>query len=193
MIRRVVFALLLGGAVADPAPAQGPSGEVLPTPQAPPIRDQADVPPPPPRPVVATANHAAEQARRSIARGNPSARRTLVALPSNPIARRDSQASLGRFENPGGVGRYSEYYTASTPTAQLDLHAMPQTRFDRGGGPDRAAQVAAFRAGQQRTSNIQNNINAYGRPYGAYGAGFGYGLGLGAGLYGGGLSGGGLR
>jgi hypothetical protein len=193
MIRRVVFALLVGGVVAESALAQSPSSAVLPTPQAPPIRDQVNVPPPPPRPAVATANNSANQARRSIARSTTSARRTSVSLPSDPIARRESQASVGRFENPGGVGRYSEYYTASTPTSQLDLHAMPQTRFDRGGGPDRAEQIASFRAGQQRTANIQNNINAYGRPYGAMGAGLGFGFGLGYGLYGGGLGGGGMR
>ncbi len=189
MIRRVVFALFVGVVVANPASAQGPSGPVLPTPQTPPIYPEtADVPPPPPKPAVVTRTvdqAKTAEAKRAISRANPVPRR----VSTDPITRRDSLATQGRFANPGGVGRYAEYYTANTPTSQLDLHAMPQARFDRGGGPNRAEQIAAFRAGQMRTRNIQNNINAYGRPYGAYGAGFGFGFGLATG----GLAGGGLR
>ena len=192
MIRRVVFAMLVGVAATHPASAQTPPVPlVYPTPQAPPIRDQADVPPPPPMPVGANRTQdqpRVAEAKRAIGRANPPARRASVGPASDPAARRDSQAGQGRFENPGGVGRYAEYYTPNTPTSQLDLHAIPQSRFDRGGGPDRASQIASFRAGQQRTANIQNNINAYGRPYGAYGAGFGFGFGLATGgLYGGGM------
>ncbi len=191
MIRRVVFALLVGGVVAQAASAQNPEGPVLPTPQAPPIRDSADIPPPPPVPVGATRTRdqtKVAEAKRSIARATPPARRASAGPVDYPTSRRDSQSSQGQFANPGGVGRYGEFYTANTPTSQLDLHAIPPSRFDRGGGPDRASQVASFRAGQQRTANIQNNINAYGRPYGAYGAGFGFGFGLATGgLYGGGM------
>jgi hypothetical protein len=191
MIRRVVFALLVGGVAAQAASAQNPPlPPIYPTPQAPPVRDQADVPPPPPSPAVSTRTPdqaKAAAAKRAITRANPPARRASTGSLSDPIARRDSQASQGQFANPGGVGRYAEYYTSNTPTSQLDLHAMPQARFDRGGGPDRASQIASFRAGQQRTANIQNNINAYGRPYAAYGAGVGFGFGLGYGLYGGGM------
>jgi len=48
-----------------------------------------------------------------------------------------------------------------------------------------ADQVAAAQVGQQRARNIQDNINVYGRPYGALGVGFGYGFGYGLGLSGG--------
>ena len=51
--------------------------------------------------------------------------------------------------------------------------------------PIRADQIAAAQAGQQRARNIQDNINIYGRPYGAYGAGLGFGFGYGLGLSGG--------
>jgi hypothetical protein len=185
MIRRVVFALFVGGVLADPASAQAPaSGLVYPSAQAPPVRDQADVPPPPPTPAAVTRSDApakAAEAKRAIARSSPSGRRASSGLASDPLA------SQGRFANPGGVGRYSEYYTANTPTGQFNPRPTPLARFDRGGGPDRAEQIASFNAGQRRAANIQNNINAYGRPYAAYGAGFGYGFGLGiGGLYGGG-------
>lgn len=194
MIRRVVFALFVGGILAHPASAQTPPEKVLPTPQAPPVRDMSDLPPPPPAPAVATRSDdqaRAAEAKRAITRANPPSRRASVARVSD--TGRGYPGSRGQFANPGGVGRYAEYYTESTPTTQLDLHALPPTGFDRGGGPNRASQIASFRAGQQRTANIQNNINAYGRPYGAMGAGIGLGFGFGYGLAGGGLYGGGLR
>jgi hypothetical protein len=184
MIRRVAFALLVGGVIGHPASAQAPSGAVHATPQSPARRELSDVPPPPPVP--------ADLPRiRPEDRANPaSAKRSITRL--KPLPRRasslqeiDSRALVGRFANPGGVGRYSEYYTANTPTSQVDLHPVRVAGFDQGGGPNRAEQIAAFRAGQVRAANIQNNINAYGRPYGAFGAGFGFGFGLGAGrLYG---------
>jgi hypothetical protein len=188
MIRRVVFAFFVGGVLAQSASAQAPSRPVYPTPQAPPIPAAADVPPPPPRPVETTQVKGpakTAEARQVVAQAKPLPRRTSVGG-ADLIARRDSSASQGRYANPGGVGLYSEYYTANTPTSQFEMHPRPRTGFDQGGGPNRAEQIAAFRAGQQRTANIQNNINAYGRPYGAYGAGIGFGLGLYGGLYGGG-------
>jgi hypothetical protein len=180
MIRRVVFASILGAAMAAGASAQEPSPAVRPTPQAPPIAALADVPPPPPTPVDAAQlrKDQAASAQRAITRNNP--------LPARPAANRDPRPSVqreaalpeGGFANPGGIGRYSEYYTPFTPLSQAPPHPAPVAGFDRGGGPNRAEQIAAFQVGQTRARNIQNNINAYGRPYGAYGAGFGYGLGL---------------
>ena len=195
MVRRGVFALIVGGVLASGAsgqtvsaskPASNPSTPVYATSQAPARLEPADIPPPPPRPVEASASDAAS-AKRSITRPVPQPRRVSSSHAADSIARRDSEASRGRFANPGGVGRYAEYYTANTPTSQVDLLPRSLARFDRGGGPDRAEQIAAFQAGQFRARNIQDNINAYGRPYGAYGAGFGFGFGLSAGLYGGGL------
>jgi hypothetical protein len=192
MIRRVVFASFVVAALADPAQAQGPSKAVYPTPQAPPIAGLSDVPPPPPKPVESTrAEDKAKpaDAKRAIAKAAPLPRRTAARAEVDSTSRNDPMTIPGRFANPGGVGRYAEYYTANTPTSQVDLHPIHPTRFDRGGGPNRAEQIAAFQAGQMQTRNIQNNINAYGRPYGAYGAGFGFGFGLATG----GLNGGGFR
>lgn len=200
MIRRAVFALIVGGfstpwASAQSTPASTPS--VYATPQRPPLPDLAEVPPHPPKPAeesatkeqVATVRESTEaSARKSITRLTPLPRRTSTFQETNEYARREALMDRGHYANPGGVGRKPEYYTANTPIGQANLHPAPLARFDRGGGPNRAAQVAAFQAGQMRTRNIQNNINAYGRPYGAYGAGFGFGFGLATGgLYGGGL------
>jgi hypothetical protein len=192
MIRHVVFASFVIGVLAHPASAQSTSKPVYPTPQAPPIPAAADVPPPPPRPFEATKTEnpgKTDEAKQAVAQAKPLPRRTSVGGASDSIGRRDSQATQGRFSNPGGVGLYAEYYTPNTPTSQLDMHPTHQTRFDKGAGPDRAEQIAAFQAGQMRTRNIQNNINAYGRPYAAYGAGFGFGFGLATG----GFAGGGMR
>ena len=191
MIRRVAFAPLAVGMLAQAALGQAPSKAVRPTPQAPAIVvDRSDLPPPPPVPVALDRRD--DPPQPPTPRTNPLPRRASVTADANANAtattRRDAAASTGRFANPGGVGRYAEYYTANTLAPQVDFHAKAPPRFDRGAGPDRAAQVAAFQVGQQRTANIQNNINAYGRPYGAYGAGFGFGFGLATGgLYGGGF------
>ena len=185
MIRRVALASLILGWLTFPASAQ----LVHATPQAPGVpQGQLAALPPKPRP----AESARSEGRPQVAEAKRPAS-TAEALPrrASTAARRDPPAAQGRFANPGGVGRFSEYYTPYTPTSPADARPTRVARFDQGGGPDRAEQIAAFQAGQMRTRNIQNNINAYGRPYGAYGAGLGLGLGLG--LYGGGLYGGGFR
>ena len=77
------------------------------------------------------------------------------------------------FRNPGGVGRYGEYYP---PGDQFDDGGIDPVRvasFDRGGGaPDRAEQLQAQQIGIQRQNSIQNQIDNYARPYVGYGVGF---------------------
>ena len=188
MIRPVAFASLVAALVATHlASAQEPTSKaVRPTPQSPAIPVLlADIALPPPKPVALAE---VEEARKAISQARSLPRPTSATRDVDSVARRDSSASVGRFANPGGVGRYAEYYTANTLAISPDAHARPQPRFDKGPGPNRADQLAAFQAGQMRTRNIQANINAYGRPYGAYGAGFGFGFGLATGgLYGGGF------
>ena len=106
----------------------------------------------------------------------------------NPLPRRTSYDSHYSGSSQGrsgystmGVGRYGEYYTPNTLAPQVDNHPAQVAGFGNGGIPDRNEQIAAQQAGQARSRDIQDNINAYGRPYGAIGAGFGYGLGLGGG------------
>jgi hypothetical protein len=80
------------------------------------------------------------------------------------------------WRNPGGVGRYAEYYP---PGDQFQLNMIPPqplyaAGFTRGGGiPTRADQLAAQQIGIQRENAIQSHIDNYARPY------FGYGLGVG--------------
>ncbi|WP_165250010.1 hypothetical protein [Paludisphaera soli] len=104
------------------------------------------------------------QQRRSIVHHNP--------YPYPEYYHGDQQ---GGFRNPGGRGRYAEYYSAGD-----DFHdrtardPVQRAKFDQGGGaPDRAEQIAAYNAGTQRYNSIQRSIDSYARP--AWGMGFGVG------------------
>jgi hypothetical protein len=123
---------------------------------------------------------------RPADRKEPAPARNPAAVAQAAREPRDLLSARGRFANPGGIGRYSEYYTPFTP--MTTSYPGPSNRvagFGQGGGPSRAEQIEAFRVGQFRTQNIQNNINAYGRPVGfGFGYGYGYGGGFGRG-YGG--------
>ncbi len=166
MIRRVAAFLILGGILVSSGWAQDPPA-VQPRASTPRESLSAPIPTDPAHPNY----HAG--ANRSIVRHNP-----LPYRSSFGSYRRGYSEGGSGYANPGGVGRYSEYYDPNTPTSQVDLHPMPVARFDSGGGPDRAEQIAAYEAGTARSGNLQRHIDAYGAPYGAFGAGFGYGLGL---------------
>ena len=192
MLRRVAFALLVGGLLPTGAPGQV-------APQL--IAKPADAPPPSPTPAAsstgaADAGRSADEAKsfrepiptdpahpnyhasahKSIMRHNPLPHRTSYQGDSS-----SSASHNGGHYSTGGVGRIAEYYDDRTLSPGPDRHALPVAGFGNGGIPDRNEQIQAQRVGEQRTANIQGNINAYGRPYGAMGAGFGYGLGLGGG------------
>jgi hypothetical protein len=177
MIRRIASVLIVGGLMASWAQAQvqAPQGK----PGGPPPATL--FPPIPTDPAHPNYNAAAH---RSIVRHNPLPPASSYRSHYGPTS---STNGTRGFANPGGVGRFAEYYDEYTPRSQVDQHPVPVARFDSGGGPTRADQIAAAQVGQQRARNIQDNINVYGRPYGAYGAGFGLGFGFGLGLSGGGL------
>lgn len=189
MFRRVASALLVGGLLsssafgqaappptrpADPAQAQaGASDAARPADEARSFREP--IPTDPAHPNYHAAAH------RSIMRHNPLPYRT--SYQADPAYGGSPSHSGGHFST-GGVGRMAEYYDDRTLNPGPNFHQTPVAQIGNGGVPDRDEQIRAQQVGQQRTANIQNNINAYGRPYGAMGAGFGYGLGLaGGGLY----------
>ncbi len=201
MIRRIAFVLLVGGLLET-----GAFGQTAP----PLIAKPADTPPPAPTAAApATSNHSSGDfrsfrepiptdpahpdyhagAHRSIVRHNPLPHRTSYQSNypykgGNGGSGNSSSTNHGGNYSTGGVGRIAEYYDNRTLAPPVDYHPVPVGGFGNGGIPDRNEQLQAQQIGAQRTANIQNNINAYGRPYGAMGAGFGYGLGLGgAGLY----------
>ena len=77
------------------------------------------------------------------------------------------------YRNPGGTGRYLEYYP---PGNHFQERGDPVrvAKFDQGGGaPDRAEQLAAQQIGVQKDQVMLNHIDNYARP--AYGYGFGAG------------------
>ncbi len=187
MIRRVALALLVGGLLETGAsgqstppliakPAPPPESSAAPNAANDPQSFHEPLPTDPAHPNY----HAGVQ--RSIVRHNPLPRRT--SYQSNYPNDRNSPRSPGArgdgFSNEG-VGRSAEYYDDRTLAAPVDHHAVPVARFDSGGGPNRQEQIQSYQAGTQRYNSIQNNIDTYGRPYGALGAGLGYGLGLGGG------------
>ena len=180
MIRRVARALLVGGLLGSaasaqtaPPPAAPPAGATTATDAARGFREP--IPTDPTHPNYHAAAH------RSIMRHNPLPQRNLYQ--ADPAYGGSPTQTSGHYSN-AGVGRISEYYDDRTLNPAPDRHPVPVAQFGNGGIPDRNEQMRAQQLGEQRTANIQSNINAYGRPYGAMGAGFGYGLGLGgAGLY----------
>jgi hypothetical protein len=76
----------------------------------------------------------------------------------------------GGFRNPGGTGRYLEYYP---PGNQFQVapaqDAVRVATFGGGGIPDRNEQLAAQQVGISRYNSIQNHIDSMARPSFGYG------------------------
>lgn len=76
------------------------------------------------------------------------------------------------YRNPGGVGRYEEYYPAGD-RFQNDVgrNPVPVPTFNGGSGvPTLEEQIAAQSLGVAKYNAIQQSIDRYARPY--YGFGF---------------------
>jgi hypothetical protein len=151
-LQRVAVALALTGALAPLVEAQAP---------------------PSPSGVPAPRQIAPTQA--------PSFRRSVVHHYPYPYPNYYENDETAGFRNPGGVGRYREYYPPGNQF-QLGRERDPTVvaRFDRGGGaPDRAEQLQAEALGIAKYNSIQGHIDNYARP--AFG--FGYGVGGFGGFY----------
>ncbi|AMV39156.1 hypothetical protein [Planctomyces sp. SH-PL62] len=105
----------------------------------------------------------------------PQQRRSVVQHYSYPYPSYYHGDASGGFRNPGGRGRYAEYFPAGDDFHdQTAQDPVRRAKFDQGGGaPDRAEQIAAYNAGTQRYNAIQRSIDSYARPY--WGGGFGVG------------------
>jgi hypothetical protein len=149
-----VAALVLSGALVPAASAQTPMTSGV-QPASPP---QAR-----PAPTATTTPAQTPLRRRSIVHHYP--------YPYPSFYNTDATAG---FRNPGGTGRYLEYYPPGNQF-QSDQARDPVkvATFGQGGIPDRAEQLAAQQIGIQRYNAIQQHIDNYARPY------FGYGLGVG--------------
>lgn len=83
-------------------------------------------------------------------------------------------ASYG-VRNPGGVGRYAEYYPPGNQFQNANpTHITARTGVG-GGAPSLADQRAAQAVGTATYSALQTHIDTYGRPMMGFGMGFGFG------------------
>jgi hypothetical protein len=156
-VQRVAAALIVTGAVSSGVDAQAPPASPQLAPRTAPAPQRVAPTQPP-------------QFRRSVVHHNP--------YPYPNYYENDQTAG---FRNPGGVGRYREYYP---PGNQFQLYRERDptvvARFDRGGGaPDRAEQLQAEALGIAKYNSIQGSIDNYARPY----FGFGFGVGGFGGFY----------
>jgi len=124
---------------------------------------QAQTPPPSPTPAAPAAR--------------PPAKRSIVhyAYPYPYPGNSRVDMSRGSYRNPGGVGRYNEYYGPGSPLLiEPGRDPVRTATFDNGVGvPDRAEQLAAQQIGIARASALQQHIDSYAHPYWGYGFGFG--------------------
>ena len=157
-LHRVAAAVILTGAVAPGVEAQAP-----------------------PAPVPQSRPNSVPAARRIAPTEVPAFRRSVVHHNPYPYPNYYENDATAGFRNPGGVGRFREYYP---PNNQFQLYRERDPTvvagFDRGGGaPDRAEQLQAEALGISRSNSIQGSIDNYARPS----FGFGYGVGGFGGFY----------
>lgn len=154
-LHRLTSTLFVASALAVPAIGQTPPATTQPAAGA-----QANSPRP-----AAAPTQAQTLRRRSIVHHYP--------YPYPSYYYNDETAG---FRNPGGLGRYREYYPPRDRFQNQGAAVDPVrvATFDQGGGPTLADQRAAQQIGIQRENAIQQHIDSYARPYFGYGYGVGY-------------------
>ncbi len=134
-----VAALILSGAGTAAVLAQAPA-------PAPPGNPPAGGPPQP------AATTPSRPARKSIVHHYP--------YPYPSYYHGDDRAG---YRNPGHQGRYLENYPPGNQFQENNDPVRP-ARFDQGGGPNRAEQLAAQQVGIARYNSIQGHIDTLARP-----------------------------
>jgi hypothetical protein len=102
----------------------------------------------------------------------PQRRRSIVHHYPYPYPGYYTSDSTAGFRNPGGVGKFAEYYP---PGNQFQVQGDPVrvAQFGVGGYPSRAEQMQAQQLGISRYNSIQNHIDNYAMPHWGYGFGVG--------------------
>ena len=102
----------------------------------------------------------------------PQRRRSIVHHYPYPYPGAYNSDETAGFRNPGGVGRYAEYYP---PGDRFQVQGDPVrvAQFGVGGYPSQADQRAAQQLGISRNNSLQQHIDNYAMPH--YGYGFGMG------------------
>ncbi|MDR3632711.1 MAG: hypothetical protein P4L84_02685 [Isosphaeraceae bacterium] len=95
-----------------------------------------------------------------------------VRQPSRYPSRYDDSRYAG-YRNPGGVGRFAEYYPAGDHFQNdVGRNPVPVATFNGGSGvPTMDEQMAAQQLGVAKYNSIQQSIDRYAHPF--YGYGFG--------------------
>jgi hypothetical protein len=144
-------ALVLAGATIAVAHAQTPPAGTAPAPGAP----------------------AQARTDSAPAAAQPLKRRSIVHHYPYPYPEYYHGDQYAGFRNPGGQGRYIEYYPPGDRFQTNGADPVRVARFDQGGGaPDRAEQLAAQQIGIARYNSIQQHIDNYARPYIGFGVGY---------------------
>jgi hypothetical protein len=102
----------------------------------------------------------------------PQRRRSIVHHYPYPYPGAYYADETAGFRNPGGVGRYAEYYPPGD-RFQVEGDPVRVAQFGVGGYPSQAEQRAAQQVGISRYNSIQQHIDNYAMP--RYGYGFGMG------------------
>src|SRR4051812_9813317 len=129
----------------------------------------------PPAPAAPAGSRAVATPRSLVPTPAPRYRRSIVHHNPYPYPNYYQNDETAGFRNPGGTGRYREYYPAGNQF-QLNQERDPVqvAKFDQGGGaPDRAEQLQAEALGIAKYNSIQQHIDNYSRPYMGYGLGVG--------------------
>ena len=103
----------------------------------------------------------------------PQRRRSIVHHYPYPYPGYYYNDDTAGFRNPGGVGKYAEYYPPGNQFQVQGGDAVRVAQFGVGGYPSRAEQMAAQQIGISRYNSIQGHIDNYAMPH--YGYGFGVG------------------
>ena len=140
-LRRVASALVVSSAVVGIAVAQAP-----------------------PTPSPSGAEAGANQPRPAAAKPqlHPK-RRSIVHHYPYPYPGYYSNDQTAGYRNPGGAGRYAEYYPPGNQF-QVEQDPVRVATFDRGGGPNWDEQRAAQQVGIARYNSIQQSIDRYAAP-----------------------------
>jgi hypothetical protein len=130
---------------------------------------------------VANATAATNQPTRSVGTvpdyvrpqaHRPQRRRSIIHHYPYPYPGAYYSDETAGFRNPGGVGRYAEYYPPGD-RFQVEGDPVRVAQFGVGGYPSQAEQRAAQQVGISRYNSIQGHIDNYAMPH--YGYGFGMG------------------
>ena len=104
----------------------------------------------------------------------PQRRRSIVHHYPYPYPGYYNNDETAGFRNPGGVGKYAEYYPPGNQFQVQGGDPVRVAQFGVGGGyPSRGEQMQAQQIGISRYNSIQNHIDNYARPPSAIGFGVG--------------------